>query len=671
MHGSRQRRFFNGGERESLLVAQDGRCAICGAELEPGFHVDHVLPVARGGKTEIGNAQAVCPACNLAKSDLAPYGLRVWQEACLKKFLAHRGRDFLVSACPGAGKTRLAGAVIAEMMRTGRASNLVIVVPTKSLRSDWGRVLLDYYGVAVDANVASGKQFRVSMGGKKVRGCVVTYAGLKSISDRIRKLVTSNTLVVFDEPHHMADEASWGDTVASVFDLAGKRLLLTGTPFRTDGVPIPYVTYDQDGYSVPDFDMSYGQALEALPRIVRPVFFERMDGEVSWLDAQSLDVVTVRMSDRVPHHIARKRNRKAVQCAESNLWILDLFRRANDRISQCRAEGDTNAGGLAVCYTQESARKIVEMLTDGVSGLGLDANDVVLVTSDDSDDATADIKQFRDGNQRWIVAVHMVSEGVDIPRLRVGAFLTTVRTNLYFMQVVGRFIRWRSDLKCDQTAYIFIPNDPEIIAFVEALEAMRGEAIRNREERGEIANSDDSDGDDQASERWRTDALISAIAEYAGIIGTNGEGLPPRVLEQLAAWARDVGLSDVSLGEICRLFLKLASNETITIPGAAPALPVTTEGGASNWDEIMKQTDTLRDELNRLHRMWANEVAKLLRQDRPDGRVYSHLWYAIKRGMGVEDLNQADISQLEVGLGVARSGIKASRRGEVPDGAAA
>jgi 5-methylcytosine-specific restriction endonuclease McrA len=63
------RRRFNRRERAALRIVAGNRCEACGCDLTDAFHADHKKPFARGGKTEITNGQALCPPCNLRKSD--------------------------------------------------------------------------------------------------------------------------------------------------------------------------------------------------------------------------------------------------------------------------------------------------------------------------------------------------------------------------------------------------------------------------------------------------------------------------------------------------------------------------------------------------------------------------------------------------------------------------
>jgi 5-methylcytosine-specific restriction endonuclease McrA len=56
----------------NLYVAQEGLCAACLASIEPGFEVDHIMPIALGGRNSKENLQLLCAPCNRSKGALHP-----------------------------------------------------------------------------------------------------------------------------------------------------------------------------------------------------------------------------------------------------------------------------------------------------------------------------------------------------------------------------------------------------------------------------------------------------------------------------------------------------------------------------------------------------------------------------------------------------------------------
>ena len=84
------------------------------------------------------------------------------------------------------------------------------------------------------------------------QGVAVTYARVAASAATYARECTARTLVIADEVHHLGDELAWGDGFKRAFAGAGRTLLLSGTPFRSDDAPIPGITYDSEGFARPD-----------------------------------------------------------------------------------------------------------------------------------------------------------------------------------------------------------------------------------------------------------------------------------------------------------------------------------------------------------------------------------------------------------------------------------
>src|SRR6476660_3928604 len=204
------------------------------------------------------------------RDDLLP-GLRGWQKDAYHEYFRVPSRDFLLVATPGAGKTTYALTVAAELLARREVAFLTIVTPTEHLKHQWAAAAARF-GIAIDS------AYRNAQGraGADFAGVAVTYAQVAAHPALHRQRTeTRRTLVIFDEIHHAGDALSWGDAVTDAFDPARRRLALTGTPFRSDVNPIPFVTYAPDADGVPrsaaDFTYGYGHALR--DHVVRPVLF--------------------------------------------------------------------------------------------------------------------------------------------------------------------------------------------------------------------------------------------------------------------------------------------------------------------------------------------------------------------------------------------------------------
>ena len=225
---------------------------------------------------------------------------------------------------------------------------------------------------------------------------------------------------------------------------------LSGTPFRSDTNPIPFVRYALDE-AVPDFEYDYGAALDE-SGVVRHVEFPALNGEMEWIDRDG-GVRRASFDDALDPSLAAQRLRTAL--SPDGEWLPTVVDAAHRRLLDVRRR-IPDAGALAIATDQEHARAIGELLTQrhGVTP--------VVATSDDAD-ASDRIERFARSQEPWLVAVRMVSEGVDIPRLCVGVYATTTSTELFFRQAVGRLIRSRPT-DDDLTAWMYIPNDPRLRA---------------------------------------------------------------------------------------------------------------------------------------------------------------------------------------------------------------
>ena len=188
--------------------------------------------------------------------------LRGWQRRALVRYLGANPRDFLTVATPGAGKTAFALRIAGELLADGTVERITVVVPTEHLKTQWALA-------AAGVGIALDPKFTNSSGqtSSEYHGVVVTYAQVASHPTRHRvRTENYRTLVVFDEIHHGGDAKSWGEAIREAYTDASRRLALTGTPFRSDDSPIPFVAYEPDGEGLmrSQADHTYGYA-EALP----------------------------------------------------------------------------------------------------------------------------------------------------------------------------------------------------------------------------------------------------------------------------------------------------------------------------------------------------------------------------------------------------------------------
>ena len=393
-----------------------------------------------------------------------PQRLRDWQRRALQAYDSEGPRrDFLVTATPGSGKTTFALALAALLLGRRAIERVIVVCPTDHLRTQWAEAA-DAAGIPLDAALSNA----VGPVRPDLRGYVTTYAQVAAKPAlHAARATARRTLVILDEVHHAGDGLSWGEATATAFELAARRLSLTGTPFRTrPDERIPFVRYESDGeggwQSSADFTYGYREALR--DGVVRPVVFAAYAGTTRWRNSAG-EVIATSLSETNTKRTEATAWRTALN--PRGKWVPHVIAAMDERITQLRASGFADAAGLILASDQDAARayaEIVERITGEAP---------VVILSDDPN-ASDKISAFTTGTARLAVCVRMVSEGVDVPRAMCLAWLTSYRTPLFFAQGVGRVVRARSRA---EAATVFLPAVRPLLTLAAELEDERNHVI--------------------------------------------------------------------------------------------------------------------------------------------------------------------------------------------------
>lgn len=521
--------------------------------------------------------------------------LRGWQRRALVRYLSARPRDFLLVATPGAGKTTFALKIAGELLADGTVEKIAVVVPTEHLKIQWASAA-DAAGIALDPKF-SNSNAQIS---DDFHGVVLTYAQVASHPMRHRvRTENRRTLVIFDEIHHGGDAKSWGDGIKEAFGDATRRLSLTGTPFRSDDCAIPFINYapDSQGLQRSVADHTYGYSDALTDGVVRPVVFMAYSGESRWRDSAGEEHAARLGEPLTAEHTARAW-RTALD--PDGDWMPAVFRAADRRLSQLREGGIPDAGGMVIASDQTAARAYAKLLTT-ITG------EKPTVVLSDEQGASDRITAFSESTSRWLVAVRMVSEGVDVPRLAVGVYATSASTPLFFAQAIGRFVRSR---RPGETASIFLPSVPQLLQLASELEAQRNHVLgkphresldddmpeeRRRTEPSELENSFESLGSDAELDQVIFDGASFGTATPAG-----------------SAEEEDyLGIPGLLHPDQMRDLLRRRQDEQLAVRSAAGGVPVprTTHG----------QRAELRRELNTL------VAAMHHRTGKPHGWIHNEL----------------------------------------------
>jgi superfamily II DNA or RNA helicase len=545
--------------------------------------------------------------------------LRAWQRSALVSYLRQSPRDFLAVATPGAGKTTFALRIAAELLASGAIQAITIVAPTEHLKSQWA-VAAEKAGIVLDPT------FRNAMGTTSgdFHGVVLTYAQVAAHPALHRARTTRRrTLVVLDEVHHAGDAMSWGDAVREAFEPATRRLALTGTPFRSDTNPIPFVRYERgaDGITRSASDHSYGYADALRDGVVRPVLFLAYSGTATWR-TRAGEEVSATLGEPLTVEQTAAAWRTALD--PHGDWMPAVLEAADRRLSQVRAGGMPDAGAMVIATDHKTAKLYAELL-QGITG-----EKPVVVLSDDPA-ASDKIGGFEETRDRWLVAVRMVSEGVDIPRLAVGVYATSVSTPLFFAQAVGRFVRGR---RPGETASVFLPSVPALLALAGEMEAERDHALDGPSKEQFLADELLAAANrelDEAGEEEPAFTALQASAHLDRVIydgGEYGTGAAPGSDEE----EDYLGLPGLLAPDQVAVLLRqhqakqLKANKGVAVPPPVPD-NVTT----------YRALQALRKELNGLVGAWHH------RTDLPHGKVHAEL----RAACGGPPSAQATAAQLQ------------------------
>jgi superfamily II DNA or RNA helicase len=512
--------------------------------------------------------------------------LRAWQGHALEQLARWQEGPFLISAAPGAGKTRPALELARALLSRRAARRVVVLCPTTPLTRQWAAAAAGL-GVQLQPDASGPNPSR------DFDGVAITYARVSNDPGGWSAKVAPDTLVIVDEAHHLGEDLAWGESFQRAFAAVPRWLLLSGTPFRSDATPIPGVRYDRGGLVVPDVSYTYAEAVA--DGVCRPVAFVTFDGTLSWRSGE--DVVESSFETVLSAREAARRYRTAIS-AELPEGLARIVREADAKLRAVRAAGHRDAAGLAVAADAGHARQLAKLLHE-VTGR------VPVVVLHTDADAARKLTDFRTSREPWIVAVNMVSEGVDVPRLRVGVYASAAKTALIFRQIVGRFVRTSPNMPAEPS-WLYLPAEQTLRGHASEIESELRHALRDVEPREDLERP----AERRQSEHSPSAEFVPLSAEFAAQMTLFGA--PQRAPSPPSAEVPSLDLSS-----------------PVNTPVPAPLEPV--------GMPVFERRADLRRERTRL-------VGELHRRD---GRSHREINSWVNRVVGLERVEQASIQQLE------------------------
>ncbi|RZP37225.1 MAG: DEAD/DEAH box helicase [Alteromonas sp.] len=371
--------------------------------------------------------------------------LRNWQreaiEAALEKFEASYSH-FLCLATPGAGKTVMASALANILIKTGKVDLVLCFSPSTVVANDF----------KVELEAITGRRF---CGGLGASGSSLTYQSMRYLDTQFWTLLeTFNVFVILDEIHHCAGDDTqnanaWGEQV--LMNIQGKArytMALTGTPWRSDAIPIALANYvSKDNRLLVDYRYDLTQAIK--DGVCRSPHITLFDNEL----INVIENKNKRSFTSIAEFLF-KSGLSYFEIITHNEIIREILKHGIIQLNKERRISP-DAGGLIVAASVSHAGQIQLLLAE----LG-ESSEVVTYQEEDPESL---IRQFKRSCQKWIISIGMISEGTNIPRLRVCCYLSLVTTELYFKQVLGRILR--TQYSPVETGYLLVPAHPRLLEY--------------------------------------------------------------------------------------------------------------------------------------------------------------------------------------------------------------
>lgn len=648
-------RRFTQRQRRYLNILSGGLCAISGAPLGSDFHADHVHPYSKGGSTTLQNGQALCPKINLVKGAKLMTGLPIlydWQNEAfdrLKQEWQTPDSKPLIAACPGAGKTKFSVYAAMHALKNEGADLVITVVPTVNIKEQW---VADFKGVGLSrvTGYATNEMLRhrVQVGDDPVDGyyhvLVISYQQLAQDAELFAEVAKRyRVLVVADEIHHADEQEVYGASLARLSELAHRRLSLSGTPFNSNGGALAMceseVDYSDGGKTIrrvkPTYKYSYG---DAIGTACRPVEFLKVDGTAT----STFQSMVSEDTWQEKYDLTKKKTSLGKFLDTDGALFHKMAQEALKSLAEIQNE-DRQAGMLVVARDSKHgaaiSKKLQEIKTEQSEWSDFSIQEIY----NDTEKAHKRIEQLSSDNTDIVVTVRMISEGVDIKRLRVGLYLTDYMTRMYFMQFVGRFVRYETRLHAEQFARVIIPAHVRLLEYARAIEKMVEEA--------EIRQTDENESGDSPSGPNKFLLSTETTVNGDGLIYRGGEendrGLAESFFKQCPALEGYRGqIPESKIIEAARQ-IGLAPNHTEQNQKDTSKRDL----GNLNDDlvrEIVKakrRNGTERDgEYGRVQR-WANDKVGISRKDKmtPPHILEERLKYLKQYLRSVRNINQEDL----------------------------
>ena len=414
------------------------------------------------------------------------FRLRQWQEEAIQKCLnwfieENIDKRFLINAAPGTGKTICACSISKKLFELNKIKRVIVIAPRSEIVNQWS----EEFRTITNRTMLKITSEKEDLG----LDLCSTWSSVQNSINLYKNICKNHpTLIICDEHHHAAIQAVWGESADKAFEFAKYVIVLTGTPIRSDGNKPIWFSYSLDGKKLEhpsngSYVLDYGKAVDL--KYCRPIFFHRHEGKFSIKLKENDDSIKISGTEKIESTKLDSAIRKSLDfytlarspqyCSDGKTPDLNSYQSTMidwgiEKLNEARYRLP-NAGGLVIApniVVAEYMAKIIKMKTK---------NEVVLVHSKKNNSENL-INAFRHSNKDWIVSVAMISEGVDIKRLRVLIYLPNSQTELFFRQAMGRVVR-SIGAEDDSRAYVIMPTHKIFEEYARRVESEMSSVIKD------------------------------------------------------------------------------------------------------------------------------------------------------------------------------------------------
>lgn len=482
-----QRRLFTSTQKQEVLAASNYRCQgknCSNPDLSnQPFEFHHIKAHSEFGATERTNCIPLCVPCHRKytreqmQHDIGDTWkrLRQWQLDAVERYMLSNDKNFVLEAAMGAGKSLFAATVASYELNRGTEDidHVFCVAPwlpiLKSIRDSFGVYRIetrDQFHYSKEKGVLQARPQRpVTLDTYWAFCCQMTVDLLSRwTNDQKRPF---KFMLILDEIHHATTvSGKWGPYLDPIAKMASKIVVMSGTYFRTDCKPISFLEYENNRPKT-DYSIDYSTCVRF--RYTRQVSFRYHDSTHEIYHRKKGKEVHKKLS-KIPKSSPKMLSFCKKEVLDVNgIHVERMIREAWVELQAMRKKW-SDAACLVVCQSGRNyaEEKIIYSVAEKINKLT--GARVETVASDDPT-SRGKVEHFVNSDDPFLCAIRMVSEGANIPRVRMILFLSYTDSELLFRQIVGRATRYIDGKEDDTAALVIMPKFAVMAEFAERFES--------------------------------------------------------------------------------------------------------------------------------------------------------------------------------------------------------